>query len=76
MTSAAKFIDDPAQKALEAKDEGAVIVAVSERKPPARAFLRNWRQIPGLSPSKKKRGIRSWYGKPQNKARSLRRAAS
>lgn len=34
-------------------------------------FLRNWRQIPGLSPSKKKRGIRSGYGKPQNKARSF-----
>jgi DNA topoisomerase-3 len=58
------------EKRWKRKTRAAVIVAVSERKPPARAFLRNWRQIPGLSPSKKKRGIRSWYGKPQNKARS------
>ncbi|QPG08069.1 hypothetical protein IUJ34_27535 (plasmid) [Klebsiella pneumoniae subsp. pneumoniae] len=55
MTSAAKFIDDPAlRRRWKRKTRAAVIVAVSERKPPARVFLRNWRQIPGLSPSKRK----------------------
>lgn len=72
MTSAAKFIDDPAlRKALEAKDEGSSDRGSIGTEATRAGILEKLAANTGLISIEKKRGIRSWYGKPQNKARSF-----
>ncbi len=69
MTSAAKFIDDPAlRKALEAKDEGSSDRGSIGTEATRAGILEKLAANTGLISIEKKRGIRSWYGKPQNKA--------